>query len=49
MRKETYLKAHELLMQKMRKQLKLRKPKEIQKTGRRLYRLRVRYRARFAS
>lgn len=49
MNKKTYLRAHDLLMARMRKQMRLKNTKEIRKTGARIHRLRVRYRERFAS
>ena len=44
-----YHKAHERLMIEMRRQLRLRNRKLIERAGRRLHRLRVRYRRRFAA
>jgi hypothetical protein len=44
-----YQKAHDKLMGEMRRQVRLKNRKGIEKTGRRLHRLRVRYRKRRAA
>jgi len=49
MRKSTYLKAHEHLMREMRVQMCLKNRRGIERTGKRLHRLRVRYRQRYAA
>ncbi len=49
MMEQVYLKAHRQLMDEMRRQLKTKNTKEIHRVGRRLYRLRVRYRKRQAA
>jgi hypothetical protein len=49
MMERIYCNAHEKLMQEMRRQLRLKNRKGIEKTGRRLYRLRKRYRRRQAA
>lgn len=49
MRKDTYIKAHERLMREMRAQMRLKNRRGIERTGRRLHRLRVRYRQRYAA
>jgi len=47
--KQTYMAAHEKLMNKMRRQIRLKNKQEIEKTGKRLYRLRKKYRQQFAA
>lgn len=49
MRRETYIRAHGRLMSEMRVQVRLKNRRGIESTGRRLHRLRVRYRAKFAA
>lgn len=49
MRKDTYLKAHERLLSEMRVQMRLKNRRGIERTGRQLHRLRVRYRQRYAA
>lgn len=49
LKKETYRRAHERLMAEMRAQLRLKNRRGIEKTGRKLHRLRKRYRMRFAA
>lgn len=44
-----YQNAHDRLMQEMRRQVRLKNRKGIERTGRRLYRLRLRYRKRLAA
>lgn len=47
--KETYFLAHEKLMGQMRVQTRMKNKRGIEKTGKKLHRLRKRYRARFAA
>ena len=49
MTEQAYLRRHEQLMNEMRRHLRLRNSTRIERTGRRLHRLRVRYRRRFAA
>lgn len=49
MRKEIYIRAHDRLMNEMRAQMRRKNRRGIESTGRRLHRLRVRYRAKFAA
>jgi len=49
MRKETYIRAHDRLMNEMRVQMRRKNRRGIESTGRRLHRLRVHYRKRFAA
>jgi hypothetical protein len=49
LKKETYLIAHEKLMSDMRTQMKRKNKRGIEQTGKKLHRLRTRYRARFAA
>lgn len=49
MRKDTYIKAHEQLLSEMRVQMRLKNRRGIERTGKRLHRLRVRYRQRYAA
>jgi hypothetical protein len=48
MMERMYRNAHDRLMREMRRQLRLKNRKGIEQTGRRLHRLRVRYRKRMA-
>lgn len=49
LKKETYLLAHEKLLSQMRVQMKRKNKRGIEQTGKKLHRLRKRYRARFAA
>jgi len=49
MTEQAYLRKHEQLMNEMRRQIRLGNRVRIERTGRRLHRLRVRYRRRFAA
>ncbi len=44
-----YIAAHNRLMGEMRVQVRLKNRRGIERTGRRLYRIRVRYRKKFAA
>ena len=46
MTEDMYIRAHQRLMSEMRRQMRLRNRRAIERTGRRLHRLRVRYRKR---
>lgn len=48
-KKETYHRVHEKLMTEMRIQLRLKNRVQIEKTGRKLHRLRKRFRSLFAA
>lgn len=49
MRRETYIRAHDRLLNEMRVQVRRKNRRGIESTGRRLHRLRIRYRAKFAA
>jgi len=49
MTEQAYLRKHEQLMNEMHRQLRLGNRARIERTGRRLHRLRLRYRRRFAA
>ena len=49
MRKDIYLKAHERLLGEMRVQVRLKNRRGIERTGKRLHRIRVSYRRRYAA
>lgn len=49
MRKATYIKAHQSLLREMRVQMRLKNRRGIESTGKRLHRLRVRFRERYAA
>ncbi len=48
-KKEQYQQIHDKLMAEMREQMRARNRKKIEETGKKLYRLRKRYRDRFAA
>jgi hypothetical protein len=49
MKQEKYKQIHDILLARMRRNVRLKKTDEIKKTGQKLHRLRLRYRKRFAA